>query len=319
MKDFEMTPKESELVAEALRAYSFEKTEVSFIRHNENITCRAATDGNEYALRIRRPVEGFSLKLFWQGQEKDLMRGETELLLHLTKTAPFPVQTPVKNRRGEYTTVLSDGTEAQLLQWVDGKTLMGEDLSRYTGELGKLAAQINAAAQGFSGERISYSYGLVRRMKSEVLSAGEQGHLTREEARICGEVLDEIERIMAELDKQPDSKCLIHADLSTENILKTPAGLAPIDFSLSGFGYRAQECGMLAYNYDNEKEREAVRVSYEAASGVAVKPRHMKAFGIFSILAFIAAQHDRYWKEAWFREAMVRWMGTEFSELLKGS
>lgn len=315
----QMTPEKSQLAEEALRAYSFEKTEVSFIRHNENITCRAVADGNTYALRIHQPVEGFSLKLFWQGKEKNLMRGETELLLHLTKTAPFPVQTPVKNRRGEYVTVLSDGTEAQLLSWIDGRTLTGEDLSSCAEELGKLAAQINAAARGFSGERISYSYGLVRRMKSEVMSAGTQGHLTQEEARICGGVLDEIERIMAQLDAQPDSKCLIHADLSTDNILKTPTGLAPIDFSLSGFGYRAQECGMLAYNYDNEKEREAVRASYEAASGVTIRPRHMKAFGIFSILAFIAAQHDRYWKEAWFREAMVRWMDTEFSELLKGS
>lgn len=73
---------------------------------------------------------------------------------------------------------------------------------------------------------------------------------------------------------------------------------------------------MLAFNYALEEEQEAVRTAYEAASGIMIAPRHMKAFGIFSILAFIAAQHDRYWKEEWFRKSMERWTSTLFIGLL---
>ena len=310
-----MTERETQMVQEALQYYGFEKPEISFIRHNENITCKVTANGNDYVLRIHDPVEGFSLKLFEQGSSENLIRGEIELLLHLSKTAPFPIQKPVPNRRGEYISILSFGVPAQLLQWVEGKTLFGEDITQYAGELGTLAAQINSASEGFEGERISYSYSLVRRMKSELAVAGEKRHLTQQQVLMCSDVLTEIEHIMEELDRQPNSKCLIHADLSTENIIKTSTGLTPIDFSLSGYGYRAQECGMLAFNYENEEDREAVRIGYEKASGVEVKQYHVRAFGIFSFLAFIAAQHDRYWTEAWFQDSLLRWADTLFKDL----
>lgn len=311
-----MTAKETQMVQEALQYYPFENPGISFIRHNENITCKVTEGKIDYVLRIHAPVEGFSLKLLEQDNAKDLISGEIALLLHLSETAPFPVQKPVKNRLGKYMTVLSDGTPAELLQWIGGKTLLGEDIEQCAGELGVLAAQINSAAEGFAGKRISYSFNLARRMKDELAAAEEEAHLTKEQASVCDRVLTEIEHIMKELDGQPNSKCLIHADLSTENILRTPFGLAPIDFSLSGFGYRAQECGMLAFNYEREEEQEAVRIAYEAASGVMIAPHHMKAFGIFSILAFIAAQHDRYWTEEWFRKSMERWTSTLFVDLL---
>ncbi len=311
-----MTVAETQMVEEALKNYDFEKTKISFIRHNENITCKVTADGNDYVLRIHSPMEGFSLKLFEHGSSEKLIRGETELLLHLSKAALFPVQRPVKNKLGEYITFLSGEVPAQLLQWVEGKTLLGEDITPYAGELGILAAQIHSASEGFAGERISYSYDLVCGMRSELAVAVEKNHLTQKQASVCGDVLTEIEHIMTELDRQPNSKSLIHADLGTENIIKTPLGLAPIDFSLSGFGYRAQECGMIAFNYENEEYREVFRTSYEEASGVEIKRHHMKAFGIFSILAFIATQHDRYWTELWFQDSIANWTGTLFVELL---
>ncbi|MDE5680210.1 MAG: hypothetical protein K2I01_07260, partial [Lachnospiraceae bacterium] len=68
--------------------------------------------------------------------------------------------------------------------------------------------------------------------------------------------------------------------------------------------------------YDSEAEREIVRTSYEKASGVEIKRQHMNAFGVFSILAFIAAQHDRYFTESWFQESMKGWTSTLFVNLL---
>lgn len=73
---------------------------------------------------------------------------------------------------------------------------------------------------------------------------------------------------------------------------------------------------MLAFSYNSEAEREIVRISYEKASGVEIKRQHMNAFGIFSILAFIAAQHDRYFLENWFQESMKNWTSTLFADLL---
>ena len=122
---------------------------------------------------------------------------------------------------------------------------------------------------------------------------------------------------MTELDNLPGSRCLIHADLGAGNLLKTPAGLAPIDFSLSGCGHRAQECGMAAYNFREPEQREQVRRSYEAAGGVEITPHHLDAFGAFSILLFITTQHDKVWREDWFQENMARWCETEFVRALE--
>lgn len=304
------------MVRRALQNYHFREPQISFIRHNENITCRVTENGEGYVLRIRCPVEGFSLKLLESGSPEDLMRSEIELLRHLSGRAPFPVQKPVKNRFGEYMTVLEGGVPAQLLKWIDGETLTGKNIGQYAQELGRLAAQIDSAARGFTGERIYYMHDLVCRMKVELGRAEEKGHLTGEQVSMCRNLLDEIGDIMTTLDVRPGTKCLIHADLSEGNLIKTDCGLAPVDFSLSGYGYRAQECGMLAFGFAEEKEREAVRLSYERESGVPIEKRHMNAFGIFSILLFVTLQHDRHWEQEWFRDAMIRWRDTVFSELL---
>lgn len=314
----QMTAEEEKLVRRALQSYPFRDPQISFIRHNENITCKVEEDNERYVLRIRSPVEGFSLKLLEGSSPRDLMCGEIELLLYLSRRAPFPVQKPIKNRFGRYMTVLDGGIPAQLLKWIDGEPLTGETIGQYTQELGKLAAQIDSAAEGFAGERIFYMHDLVRRMKTEFERAGERGHFTEEQVSMCHALLDEIGDIMTALDGRPGTKCLIHADLSEGNIIKTPFGLAPVDFSLSGYGYRAQECGMLAFGFQEEKEREAVRISYEEECGVPVEKRHMNAFGILSILLFAALQHDRHWEQQWFQNAMDRWTDTVFSELLNG-
>ena len=122
----------------------------------------------------------------------------------------------------------------------------------------KEEAQIDSAAQGFTGERIFYMHALVCRMKAELGRAGEKDHLTGEQVSMCRKLLDEIGDIMTTLDARPGTKCLIHADLSEGNLIKTGRGLAPVDFSLSSYGYRAQECGMLAFGFAEKKERDAM-------------------------------------------------------------
>ncbi|MCI8350844.1 MAG: phosphotransferase [Oscillospiraceae bacterium] len=312
-----MTEQEERLVGEALRAYPLEGAEVRFIRHNENITCRVTVGRESYALRIHAPVEGVFLALLEQAPSEELMRGEIRLLLHLAEHAPFPVQRPVKNRVGEYITLLAGDIPAQLLQWLPGEEMKREGLGQYAEELGTLAAQIDHAAQGFTGERLRYDQDLVKRMQAELEKAAGLGHLLDKHCALCIRVLDEVGRIMTELDGRPGSRCLIHADLGAGNLLKTPIGLAPIDFSLSGYGHRAQECGMAAFNFQEPEQREQVRRSYEAAGGVEIPRHHLDAFGAFSILLFLSAQHDKVWREDWFREAMARWCETEFARVVE--
>lgn len=304
------------LIREALTHYDVKNPHIHFIRHNENITCRITEGDNSYALRIHLPVSGFSLALYEGNSPLERLKGEMELLLHLSRTAPFPVQKPVPDNNGEYVTLLSDGTPCEMLQWIEGKPLEKDDTGRYAGDLGILAAQIHEASRGFTGKRLSYSRGLVRKMRAELDNAREQGHLSAELRSVCGDVLSEVERIMTELDEEPEAKSLIHADLSFGNVIQTAQGLAPIDFSLSGFGYRAQECGMLASDYGDKEVQKLIREKYEKESGIAIEKHHMEAFLAFSVLLFITAQHNRYGQEKWFRDSLMFWAKGIFGEVV---
>ncbi len=310
-----MTGLERERVQEALGNYCIRQRDVSLIRHNENITCRIITDKSTYVLRIHSPMEGFSLKLLETAPAAELMQGEVELLLYLAGRAPFPVQLPVRNRSGGYVSVLSGGIPCELLQWVEGSPLEKERANSYAGQLGALAARLHRASRGFSGTRPSYSHDLVRRMRGEFDLACRQSHINGTHGSVCQAVLDEVDRIMTALDRIPGAESLIHADLSFGNVLLTPSGPAPIDFSLSGFGYKAQECGMLAANYKAPREWERIRESYQRESGFGVDRHHMHGFMAFSVLLFIAAQHNRFWRERWFQESMERWTGGLFREV----
>lgn len=305
------------MIREALNYYGFAKPELKLIRHNENITVRVRANGQVYVLRIHSPVRGFSDRIYGVLSPLERMQGEVELLLHLSKTAPFQVQIPVKNRRGEYITMLSGGVFCELLQWIEGEPLDKKYAGRYADELGALAAQLHRAAEGFMGTRHSYSHELVWRMEREFDVARKKNHISEKQRLVFQAVLEEIHHIMKLLDSCPCAKGLIHTDLSLSNVIRTPSGLSPIDFSLSGFGYKVQDVGMLLSNYAGEEEWSYIREGYERAGGVAMDPHYTEAFLAFSILLFVAAQHNRYGKEKWFRESVERWTVGLFREVLR--
>lgn len=311
MNDFENT-----LVREALANYNLDNTHVNFIRHNENITCRVCSGNDVYVLRIQCPADGFSLKIFGnQANWFQLMYGEMELLVHLEHMALFPVQIPLLTNKGDLACSLSDGSPACLLKWIDGETLTTEDGDRYAHALGELAAHIHMAAKGFAGTRLSYSHDLIQAMQEEINVAFQANHITLKQASICRGALVEINSVMTCLDAQPNSKGLIHADLGFSNVLWTPKGLTAIDFSLSGYGYKAQECGMITSNYQNPEQRKSVIDGYSKISGSSHDPHHIDAFFAFSILLFITCQHERFSHQIWFSQAMDRWCNTCFTPL----
>lgn len=160
-----MTELENRLVCEALSHYALGSANIHFIRHNENLSCRVSTNEGDYALRIRRPVEGFEISIFESlYTNEQLMRGETELLLHLSEGTSFPVQRPAPTREGQPMCVLSDGSPACLLSWLEGETVKAAD-EGLSYELGRLAAAIHSAAEGFTGVRMEYAHPLIAAMR----------------------------------------------------------------------------------------------------------------------------------------------------------
>lgn len=308
---------EERLVREALSFYPLREPQIQFLRHNENITCRIIDATETYVLRIHKPEPGFEQKIFdAQVTDEQLFQSEVNLLLHLKHSNLFPVQVPVRGTTGAYVSVLSDGSPAALFHWLEGSPLDKSMASEYARDLGTLAALIHKASEGFCDVRLEYSHKLIKAMQAEIEYAQTLNHITLEHANICQSALFEIDNVMTELDSKPDSKSLIHADLNFGNVLQTPNGFAPIDFSLSGYGYRAQECGMIASNFTDALLQRAVCEGYAQSSGISIDPLHLQPFYALSILLFITSQHNRYYDKDWFSPAMDRWCRDYFGPLV---
>lgn len=312
-----MDKDEQALVSEALLNYDLEDPEIEFIRHNENITCKLTCKSLKYILRIHKPMDGFSTRIFGEIDQERLLRGEMELLDFLSEKAAFTVQTPLLTKTGDTVCILTGSIPACILNYIEGSTLKSDESLNYAAELGEFAALIDTATQGFDGYRLEYSHKLVLNIKTELNTAFKKNHITKQQLDICERTLCVVDDIMTQLDEIPNAKGLIHADLGFSNILKTENGFVPIDFSLSGYGYKALECGMISTNFEDPILLENLRESYQQKSGITVLPFHRDAFFAFAVLLFIASQHDRFYTEDWFKKAMDRWCSTCFSKVIK--
>lgn len=306
------------IASEALSNYHLSNPQAEFIRESENIVFSVKDGSKRYALRIRRPASGFDLSLFNAGMSPaELFAGEMEILRRLGERAPFPVQKPVPASDGSLFCILSDGSPAALMEWIDGKPMGSDPDGKYARQMGVLAAQIHKALDGMNVKRPAYSHSLIKSMTAELENACAAGHITPEHKRICTEASMEINRVMTELDAQPGMQSVIHADLSPGNILITPHGIAPIDFSLSGIGYKPHECGMIASCYNDPALWQAVADGYAEESGITLDPHHVDAFFAMSVLLFITAQHNRFGNDDWFPDAMDRWCKECFGRITR--
>ena len=297
-----------EIIREALAAYGMAEAKTELIRHNENLTCKVEHQGSAYVLRIHCPVEGFSTALV--AAEKDdrtLFQGETELLRHMAQNGFDGLQQPVANLQGDYVTQLHTGAPAMLLTWVEGRPLTQEEGSKYDKELGSLACRIYRATEGFKGERLAYDSDLTDRMIAEIRLAVEQEHIAVAAGDICIRELEAAKAVQQRL----SATRVVHADLSLGNILLTYHGLIHIDFSMSGYGSLAQEVGMLLSCYQDDADIATV-LEGVALAGETVDAADAELFLAYSVLLFICAQHNRFYAEEWFPEAIKRWCATLF-------
>lgn len=262
------------LLSEALSAFGLK--EAVFVQQHENAVYRA--DG-QYLLRIHKVAEGLLVD-----HDPALRRSELALLAHLAD-AGLPVQRPIAEA------TLSDGTQATLLTWLEGRSLTNNDLTADVClDLGRLVRQMHRAAEGChpAGMR-RYDTGFYGCMADELDGILGQREIPR---AACAAVA---QRIGSYADTA------IHADLSPSNILLTPAGLAPIDFSLCGMGHPMLDLGILIASLSTPAQMKAVCEGHGAVS----MPELEAGFAAGLLGCF--ALHPAWPKEPWFRERIDRW------------
>lgn len=310
------------LLHEALSEYEFENPQVTFIRHNENITYMIQDNGNKYVLRISKPVDGFHTDIFrseYTAYER--MEDEIKVINHVRMNSEFKLQRPIRNIRGELVTILSSGYPACVLEWIEGSIINEKSVTEEDAKsLGIMVAQLQKVLRGLEVnlKRLKYTGNLISFMKDELAEAIYKEHLLESQGNQMMKALDVIGERMHELDRIPEAYGMIHADLGLSNIIVSNEGFVPIDFSLSGYGFYYMEVAMLMSNLSDKKIRSIVKVGYEEVIGHEVPICYIDAFFAFGVLLYICSQHEKGFKEDWFSGAINRWCNTIFTPLMNG-
>lgn len=262
------------LLNEALQVFGL--THAEFIQQHENAVYRA---DEKYLLRIHRAADGLHVD-----HDPAQRRAELALLTHLAD-AGMNVQRPIAEA------TLSDGTQATLLTWLEGRSLTNDNLTEECcRDLGRMVSNLHRAAEGFQHPGTwRYDAALYLSMADEL-----DGILgCRDILRVaCAAVARRIGN---------GAHIVIHADLSPSNILLTPDGLVPIDFSLCGLGHPMLDLGIMIASLCSPAQMKAVCEGY----GTVSMPELEAGFAAGLLGCFVL--HPDWPKEPWFYNRLERW------------
>ncbi len=288
------------MLTEALFAYGLTDAKTLLLGHSENLTYQVTCPDGRYVLRIHQPKPGMSTAAYDGGlSPAALRRTEMAFLRHLADKG-LPVQRPVANLHGEDVTLLSGGVCVTLLTWLEGEPLTGEELTFETcRELGALCFRLHEAARDFT-PAAARRYDAVHCRQSAAVISGLP--LSEDDKAVLTQALARIGSIW---ESRSGAAVMIHADLSPSNVLRTAAGLAPIDFSLGGLGHPMFDLAVLAAQVPVQ-QLEGCRAGYLAAGGTLDETAYTAGFAL-GVIGMIVLFGESMVRADWFPACMIRW------------
>lgn len=289
------------LLADALTAFGLTGAPAEFIRHNENMTYRV--DGR-YLLRIHKAAEGLQVD-----HSPALRKAEFAFLRHLAAKG-LHVQQPVAEA------FLPCGTHATLLTWLEGHHYTADAFSAdVQRQLGSMLARMQQAARDFHHAGVRrYDAAHARQQADALRQMGERHHLPPHEIDIACRAAETIAQRLAAAESD---FIVIHCDLSQSNILCTPKGPAPIDFSLCGLGHPMHDLSVLLSAVRSQAERKAIAEGYIAAGGRIDLPLLDAGFTL-GLLEALVIHADKWPLEDWFGPRLTRWCVEQLRPLAEG-
>ena len=304
---------EHNYIQEALSHYNIAASEIELLRHNENLTYRV---GNDYLLQIHEPVEGFSADFIYEGVERiEIYKAELEFLAHLKKQG-MQIREAVENRHGELITKLQDGTYVTISKWLEGESLDKLDLNdEICYQIGEMLASLHQKAKGFRISPVK-TYGKQHcECTKKRIKALESIGLSTEYSSIMQKCCD---RAGTVLEKAEDEFQMIHGDLSASNILKTPDGLVPIDFSFFGMGHPMYDLAVLFGNFSGLLRRQQMAEGYRNAGGT-ISYEILDSCFILTLLDCLGIHYEQWSKQEWFAPRMQRWHKENLEPYMQGA
>lgn len=299
------------MVDSVLEQYIISNPQVTYIRHNENLTCKV-TDGitnEEYVLRIHMPKEGFSLTTAQHSYSN--LCSELQFINAIYENTDLAVQRPVKNKNGLFVSEVRDNDRtiyATVLTWIKGEIISREDAD--FGKQAYLTGIMTAKLHDFSSKWVDgrelkrHSYGK-EKMKSVIKQIEEGVSLNlikNEEFKVIEQGGEKIISLMEELDKRSfDRKGIIHADLHKSNLIVHNETITPIDFCLCGHGYFYMDLGGILADFSPLKIRKEVLRGYRSIRAIKdTDIKYIEGFFIMSILLFMATHLHNPNEKEWY-------------------
>jgi len=321
------------IIQESLERYDFKNPKLEFIRHNENITYKVLDELNTYVLRVHKPIEGFSLGIHQRDQEIfKYIESEMQLIDYAKRCMNTPIQKPVKNKMGEFVSVLQDGTCVTVLEWVQGDTINNIPMTETIGKtIGTMIAELHKCFNELENnednrpvrsvlnhdiKRYMYDQKMLDVIEVELSLIVRDGLMEKDKVDIMKDAVRVIKGIMDELEEMQNMSGIVHADLSPSNLIFSNEKIVPIDFSLSGYGFYYMDIGLIVSQYKDHKIKKSIVSGYEELMQKEVPLRYIEAFIALGVILFIACQHDKVRTQDWFDGAVKRWCETIFNPLI---
>ncbi|MCR5322287.1 MAG: phosphotransferase [Lachnospiraceae bacterium] len=303
---------EQDCIQEALSHYNITAPETELLRHNENLTYRV---GKEYLLQIHEPAEGFSADFFYNGVDRiEIYRSELAFQAYLKKQG-MKIREAVENRHGEFITQLQDGTYVTVSKWIEGESLDKLELNdAICYRIGEMLAHLHQKAKGFRISPVK-SYGKEHcESTKRRIQALENLGLSAKYSSIMQKCCDCAREV---LEKARDEFQMIHGDLSASNILQTPDGLVPIDFSFFGMGHPMYDLAVLFGNISGLVRRQQMADGYRDAGGM-IRYDVLDACFIISLLDCLGIHYEQWSKHEWFAPRLQRWHKENLEPYVQG-
>ena len=199
---------------------------------------------------------------------------ESRWLRAILEETDLSVSIPVSTLRGNYFLITNQSNCASLYRWLPGETLTTAHLDTQTlQEIGHFVAKLHSQSAQF---RPSPPLKPASLLAHNLFGPNSPYHsqdtpnsasvLTEETRAVIAAVADRFTKSLSPLDVDPAATGMIHGDLVAKNWLRSPNGLALIDFDHCGWGYfiydLAALCIQLLDEADFPERRAALIAGY---------------------------------------------------------
>lgn len=309
------------LLKEALYNYEIKQSQIEFIRHNENVTYKIkdVVLNKQYVLRIHKPRKDFSLDIFTEHKSSsDYIFEEMNILNSIRRNTKIKVQIPMRNKNGDFVTILGDGTPVTLLSWINGNTIDNVELNEnILFKLGIMVGEFHRFSKewsiGKNLNRYSYDKMLLKKMAFKLIDGLELKVITSEQFQFIDHAINEISNSIDQLNLKKKSKGIVHSDLAKSNIIVSDTGeVIPIDFGLSGNSYYYMDLGSLFSHFNNPEQQNCILEGYKSIINEEIEIKYIEAFMVFQIILFICTHIENAHRFEWFSSAIDRWSGEFF-------